>query len=183
MYGQRYNVLAAKARELQARMAKVRGVRRARVAGLPVQEPTIDVAVNVDAALRHGLKPGDIRRAVATDIEGLTVGNFFEQQKVFDVTVQGTPATHDTVPKIRSLRIDQPLQRRDQLRVMILGTLAPAPRPAGNPHRRWRRILQLRTAPPHRIRGNPHRLGDQHRPAHTQLPRLGAQPQPPLTLT
>ena len=82
-----------------------------------------------------------------------------------------------------SLRIDQPLQRRDQLRVMILGTLAPAPRPAGNPHRRRRRILQLRTAPPHRIRGNPHRLGDQHRPAHTQLPRLGAQPQPPLTLT
>src|SRR2546423_7452583 len=53
-----------------------------------------------------------------------------------------------------SLRIDQPLQRRDQLRVMILGTLAPAPRPAGNPHPPPPPVLPPRTAPPARIPGN-----------------------------
>ncbi len=108
VYGLRYDVLERKARELQARMRHVPGISRTRVEGLPTEEPTITVAVDTAAALHHGLKPGDIRRAVATQVEGLVVGNFFEQQKVFDVTVQGTTATHDSVGKIRQLLIDQP---------------------------------------------------------------------------
>src|SRR2546423_12624522 len=63
-----------------------------------------------------------------------------------------------------SLRIDQPLQRRDQLRVMILGTLAPAPRPAGNPPPPPRPTPPPRTAPPPPLPRHPPPLGDHHPP-------------------
>src|SRR5205085_3681313 len=85
IYGQSYPKLRAKARELERRIAGVDGVQRTHIAGLPVEEPTLKVAVNLDEALRHELKPGDVRRAVSTSVLGLTAGNFFQAQKVFDV--------------------------------------------------------------------------------------------------
>ena len=41
---------------------------------------------------RFGIKPGDVRRAEATLLQGIQVGSVFEEQKVFDVIVQGVPA-------------------------------------------------------------------------------------------
>ena len=40
----------------------------------------------------EGIKPGDVRRAEATLLQGIQVGSVFEDQKVFDVIVQGTPS-------------------------------------------------------------------------------------------
>ena len=42
------------------------------------------------AAGRVGWKPGDVR-AAATVFSGLEVGNLYEEQKVFEVVVWGTP--------------------------------------------------------------------------------------------
>ncbi|TMK65035.1 MAG: efflux RND transporter permease subunit, partial [Actinobacteria bacterium] len=39
---------------------------------------------------------------------GLTVGNFFEQQKVFDVVVRGIPAASQSLDSVRNLLIDTP---------------------------------------------------------------------------
>ncbi len=39
-----------------------------------------------------GVLPGDARRQASTLVSGLTVGNFFEQQAVFDVVVMGVPS-------------------------------------------------------------------------------------------
>ena len=55
------------------------------------RHPQIAITVDLAAAGRVGLKPGDIRRAAATVFAGLEVGNLFEQQKVFEVVVWGAP--------------------------------------------------------------------------------------------
>jgi len=57
-------------------------------------------------ATRNGVKPGDIRREAATLLSGLTVGNVFEQQKVFDVVVVGTPAVRSNPNSVSNLLID-----------------------------------------------------------------------------
>ena len=55
-------------------------------------EQTVQIEVDLARAQQYGLKPGDVRRAAATLIAGIQVGSIFEQQKVFDVIVVGTPA-------------------------------------------------------------------------------------------
>jgi Cu/Ag efflux pump CusA len=47
-----------------------------------------------------------VRRAEATLVQGLLVGSVFEDQKVFQVMVQGDPETHQTVSDVENLLID-----------------------------------------------------------------------------
>jgi Cu/Ag efflux pump CusA len=105
VYGQDYGQLQALANNLKKRMAQVPKLGQARVA-LPAQEPNVDVAVNDQAALRAGVLPGDARRQASTLVSGLTVGNFFVDQAVFDVTVQDVQGTRSTVGAVRNLLID-----------------------------------------------------------------------------
>jgi hypothetical protein len=49
-----------------------------------------------------------VRRAEATLLQGIQVGSVFEQQKVFDVIVQGVPQTRRSIEDIRNLLIDRP---------------------------------------------------------------------------
>ena len=142
VYGEDYGTLAARANDLRRRLAHIAGVRAPRVEGLPVQQPTLHVEVNLQAALRHGLKPGDVRRSVATLVSGLTVGNFFEQQKVFDVVVRGTPATQASVENVENLLIDAPgggsVRLRDVARVGVV------PAPVDIPHDSVSRYVDVR---------------------------------------
>jgi Cu/Ag efflux pump CusA len=68
----------------------------------------VEIEVNLVAAGRVGLKPGDVRRAAATVFAGLEVGQLFQQQKVFDVVVRGTPEIRQSIADIRELLIDTP---------------------------------------------------------------------------
>src|SRR6476646_4940400 len=80
-----------------------------------VAEPAIDVEVDLAAAQRLGLVPGDVRRDVATLVSGLTVGSLYEQQAIFDVVVQGDAATHESVTGLQALLIDTPSGGRVRL--------------------------------------------------------------------
>ena len=73
-----------------------------------VTEPTLEIEVNLAAAQRHGLRPGDVRREATTLISGLPVGNLYEEQKVFDVVVWGGPAIRQSLSDLEALRIDAP---------------------------------------------------------------------------
>ena len=66
------------------------------------------MAVDLAAAQRYGLKPGDIRRTAATLLSGIQAGSLFEDQKVFDVVVWGTPAARGSLTSIRDLLLDTP---------------------------------------------------------------------------
>jgi Cu/Ag efflux pump CusA len=107
VYGADLAVLRAKANEVKRAIAKVDGVANPRIQ-LPDEEPTFRVEVKLDAAQRAGVKPGDVRRASAALLSGIDVGALFQDQKVFDVMVWGTPSTRANLSNIRALPIDTP---------------------------------------------------------------------------
>ena len=53
--------------------------------------PQIDVRFDPDRAAQHGLTPADVRGDVTTLVQGTKVGEFYENQRVFDVVVRGAP--------------------------------------------------------------------------------------------
>ena len=59
-------------------------------------EPIIEIAVDLQRAQEVGIKPGDVRRSAAVLLSGITVGNLFDDQKVFDVVVWGAPSIRET---------------------------------------------------------------------------------------
>ena len=107
VYGQDPKILAAEAAKVQQMMATIDGISNPRVEGAATQ-PTIEIEVNLDKAQQVGISPGDVRRAEATVLQGIQVGSVFEEQKVFDVIVKGTPATRRSVADVQSMLIDIP---------------------------------------------------------------------------
>ena len=107
VYGDADATLRNAAGAVTQAVQSVEGVATARV-DRPAYEPVLEVEVNLAAAQRHGIKPGDVRRAAATMFSGLQVGNLFEEQKVFDVVVWGTPASRHSLNSMRDLMIDKP---------------------------------------------------------------------------
>jgi Cu/Ag efflux pump CusA len=107
LYGYNLGVLQRKAQDVKRLLSQVDGVKNPTVERQAMQ-PTVQVEVNLAKARRYGLKPGDVRRATSALVSGITVGNLFEAQKVFDVVVWGTPAARNSLPSIRKLLIDTP---------------------------------------------------------------------------
>ena len=75
---------------------------------LPAEQQTMEIEVDLAKARRYGIKPGDVRRAEATLLQGLQVGSIFQGQKVFDVIVQGEPGAYRNMASVRDLLIDRP---------------------------------------------------------------------------
>ncbi|MFL5819553.1 MAG: efflux RND transporter permease subunit [Solirubrobacteraceae bacterium] len=107
LFGHDYGVLRRQAGNVKRVVAGVSGVHNPRV-HLPTQEPTLEVQVDLAAASRHQVKPGDVRRAAAILLSGITVGDFFEEQKVFEVVVRGVPSIRKNVNSVRNLLIETP---------------------------------------------------------------------------
>lgn len=107
VFGENLDVLRSKTEEVSQLVAETDGVVDAQVE-LPIMEPQIEIEVDLARAQRHGIKPGDVRRAAAVLLSGLVVGNLFEDQKVFEVVVWGKPETRQSLTSIRDLKIDTP---------------------------------------------------------------------------
>lgn len=107
VYGENLDVLRNEAAKVRQLMSRIDGVVDPRIEQ-PVVQPTVEIEVDLDKARRLGIKAGDVRRAEATLVQGLLVGSVFEQQKVFDVVVKGTPETRQSVESIRNLLLDRP---------------------------------------------------------------------------
>jgi Cu/Ag efflux pump CusA len=107
VYGVDMATLRAKAEEVRQVLAHTAGVVNPRV-DAPVEQPTVQVKVDLAKAQKAGLIPGDVRRAAAALLQGIEVGNVYEQQKVFSVVVKGTPATRNSLTSVRELLLDTP---------------------------------------------------------------------------
>ena len=107
VYGESPDVLNATAAEVQASLSGIDGVTAASLI-IPPEEPTIQVEVDLARAQLHGVSPGDVRRAAAILLSGLTVGNLFDEQKVFDVVVWGRPEIRQSESDVRELLIETP---------------------------------------------------------------------------
>jgi CzcA family heavy metal efflux pump len=107
VFGHEPQVLRTQADKVYRAIQGIDGVADPRM-DLDVQEPTIEVKVDLAAAQRHGIKPGDVRRAAATLLSGVGVGSLFEDQKVFDVVVWGVPEIRQSLTSVRELLVDTP---------------------------------------------------------------------------
>jgi Cu/Ag efflux pump CusA len=126
IYGENPDVLKTKAGEVRALIAGVDGVARTNVQQA-LDEPAVEVRVDLARAQAAGVKPGDVRRAAATLLGGITVGNLFEQQKVFDVVVWGAPEIRQSENDIEQLLVDTP--NGGHVRVGDVAAVRVAPNP------------------------------------------------------
>jgi CzcA family heavy metal efflux pump len=126
LYGEDLGVLSAQAERVRQAVSNIDGMAGAR-AVLPAAEPTVEVQVDLGRAQQHGIKPGDVRRAATTLLSGIQVGSLFEQQKVFDVVVWGTPDIRKSLTGVRRLLIDTPTGGHVRLEDVANVRIAPNP--------------------------------------------------------
>ena len=107
IYGPDLKGIHALADEVKASLSDVPGIVDLNVQ-LQSEVPQIQVQVNLAAAQRYGLKPGDVRRASATLMAGEEVGDLFRDGKAYDVNVWSTPETRASLSSMRELLIDTP---------------------------------------------------------------------------
>ncbi len=105
VYGEDPAVLDSMANEVHQRLDRIDGVTDLRI-DYPPEERTIQVTTDLQAAQAVGLKPGDIRRTAAIMLNGITVGNLFDEQKVFDVVVWGEQPLREDMQNLENLLID-----------------------------------------------------------------------------
>jgi len=89
--------------------------------------PQLNVKVDLAAAERYGLKPGDVRRAAATLVSGIEVTDIHRDNKVYDVWVWSIPEARQSLTDIRELLIDAPRGGRVRLGDVADVGLTPAP--------------------------------------------------------
>ena len=127
VYGRDYEVLAAKAEVVAKSMAEVAGVVAPQIR-LPAFEPTVEIEVAIPKAAAKGIKPGDLRRGAATLLSGITAGNLFEEQKIFDVVVWAEPEKRVSLANIKDVLVDN--SEDDQVRLGDVADVRVKPNPS-----------------------------------------------------
>ena len=125
IFGEDLGVLQGKAHEVAEVLGAIDGVIDPYVDTVE-DIPQIEIEADLEAARAYGLKPGDIRRSVATLVMGEEVGDIFRSGQTIDVTVWSTPDTRRNLTDIQNLLIDTPsgeaVALHDVADVRIVGT-------------------------------------------------------------
>ncbi|MCV0403336.1 MAG: efflux RND transporter permease subunit [Chloroflexi bacterium] len=126
IHGRDLDVLRDVAEDVEEEMAAIDGL-----VDLHVERqreiPEITVEVDLEAALVHGIKPGDVRRVASTLIAGEEVGDIFFGGRAYDVQAWSTPETRADLTSIEELLIDTPSGNRIPLGEVARITMAPTP--------------------------------------------------------
>jgi Cu/Ag efflux pump CusA len=105
VFGQDLGILRQKAQQIRDTLATIPGIKNPEIEQQAEQQE-IQIEVDLERARAYGLKPGDVRRNASALIGGITVGNLFQEGKVFDVVVWGRPELRKDLNEIRNLLID-----------------------------------------------------------------------------
>jgi Cu/Ag efflux pump CusA len=105
IYGENLEVIRAKAEEVRGAIADVKGVIDLKVQPQELV-PQIEIRVRPDRAAVYGLTAGMIRESVNIYQKGVKVGEFFENQSIFDVVVWGSEDVRSNLAALQSLKID-----------------------------------------------------------------------------
>jgi CzcA family heavy metal efflux pump len=107
IYGQDLEVLREKAAEVNDILGDIPGVVENHV-DFQDEVPQIKVEVNLAAAQRYGLKPGDVRRQAAYLMAGEEAGDIFRGGRAYDVQLWSTPQTRQNLMDVQNLLLDTP---------------------------------------------------------------------------
>jgi Cu/Ag efflux pump CusA len=126
IFGPDLEGLRTKAAEVHQALAGIEGIVDLHTE-LQVEEATVEIEPDLSRTQQYGLTPGEVRRAAATYVNGLEVGNLFEEQKVFEVMVAGIADTRHSLTSIREMLIDTPNGGHVRLEDVADVRVAPSP--------------------------------------------------------
>jgi len=89
--------------------------------------PQIKARTKAEALARFGLTPGNMRRAMATFVKGLKVGEVYVEQKTYDVVVWGNERVRTDLDALRSIRLNVPTGGVVRLGDVMELRIAPTP--------------------------------------------------------
>ncbi|MDQ4058933.1 MAG: efflux RND transporter permease subunit, partial [Actinomycetota bacterium] len=107
IYGQDLDVLREKAEEVDDILGSIPGVIENHV-DLQEEIPQIQVEVDLAAAERYGIKPGDVRRSAAWLMAGEEAGDIFRGGKAYDVQLWTPPESRQNLTDLKNLLLDTP---------------------------------------------------------------------------
>ncbi|WEK38383.1 MAG: efflux RND transporter permease subunit [Candidatus Pseudobacter hemicellulosilyticus] len=126
IYGSDLAMLETKAKEVNTALSSVPGI-----ADLKVQPqtlvPQLAVKYNPEKAARFGINATDMRRTINALVNGLKVGEIYEDQKIFDVVVWGTAPQRSDITAIPHLLVDIPTGGRAALKDLADIYVSPTP--------------------------------------------------------
>ncbi len=126
IFGPELPVLRERAQEVYKAMLGTDGLVDLHVEQL-YDIPQIEVKVDLAAAAKHRLKPGDIRRAASAISNIIEVSDIHREQKVYGVYVWSIPEARGNLDSIREILIDTPNGDRVRLAEVAAVNLAPTP--------------------------------------------------------
>jgi CzcA family heavy metal efflux pump len=126
VFGPDLGVLRDKAEDVRAAIADIPGLVNLHKE-LIVEVPHVQVTVNLEAAQRYALKPGDVRRASASLMAGEEVGDIFIEGRTYDVHVWTAPEARHSIDSVRDMLIDTPTGERVRLAEVADVSIQPTP--------------------------------------------------------
>jgi CzcA family heavy metal efflux pump len=126
IFGPDLDVMRKQADVIEDKLAGIDGIVDAH-ADLQENLPHVEVELNLAAARRHGLKPGDVRRQSSTLLASEEVADLFYGGQAYDVHVWSIPSARDSVTDVEQLPIDTPDGDKIQLGEVADVRLAPTP--------------------------------------------------------
>ena len=126
VFGPDLEVLRDKSEEIAEKIGKVDGVIDAHPS-FSEDLPQIEVELDLAAARRYGLKPGDVRRQSSALLASEEVSDIFYGGKAYDVHVWSIPSARNSVTDVEKLPIDTPTGDRVRLEQVADVRLAPTP--------------------------------------------------------
>ncbi|MCK5682307.1 efflux RND transporter permease subunit, partial [bacterium] len=107
LFGEDYEVLLKKSKEIEALLSQIDGVADLRVEQVDGQTQ-LKVEIDPEACARHGLNKETIEKTLACAIAGERAGQIFEGERMFDITVRFSKASRDSISDIKKLLIKTP---------------------------------------------------------------------------
>ncbi|MGH3060284.1 MAG: efflux RND transporter permease subunit, partial [Gaiellaceae bacterium] len=126
IFGDDLGVLQEEAERVLQTMEGVDGLVEAKIE-LHADVPQVEVKVDLAAAERYGVKPGEVRRASGIFLASEEVGDIYRGGKAYDVHLWSTPETRHSLTDIRALPIDTPRDGQVALQQLAAVRIAPTP--------------------------------------------------------
>lgn len=105
IYGQDFDTLRDKATEVREALEGIEGIIDLKQS-FQERIPQIEVEVDLKKALKHGVKPGDVRRNAGRIVAGQEAGDIHLGNRTWDVHLWSVPEARDSLTDIRELLID-----------------------------------------------------------------------------
>jgi CzcA family heavy metal efflux pump len=126
LYGPELAVLRSSAVQVEEALKGIPGLVDLHVT-LQTMVPFVEVKVDLAAAQRYGLKPGDVLRASNAVMTGHEVSDIHRDGWVYDVQVWSIPEARQNLTNIREMLIDTPRGGHVQLQDVASVTVKPTP--------------------------------------------------------